>query len=258
MKISIITAVYNREATIAQAIASVRAQTWPHVEHLVIDGASSDNTLAAIEQVRHERMRIVSEPDKGIYDALNKGISLATGDVIGLMHSDDFFTHERVLEKVADAFSSTTTLAVYGDIDYVSAADETRIVRRWRSGTYEPKKLRYGWMPPHPALYLRREVFEWHGTYDTSFRIAADYDTILRYFSRENLQPVYIPEVLVKMRLGGESNKSLRKLILKTGEDYRALRMNGVGGISALVWKNLSKIVQFLPERRIGNKGRSR
>lgn len=246
MKLSIITAVYNREATIAQAIASVRAQTYPDVEHIVIDGASSDGTLAAVEEAQHARMRVVSEPDGGIYDALNKGIALAAGDVIGLMHSDDFFAHDRVLEKVASAMDSSGGLAVYGDLDYVSAADERRVVRRWRSGVYSARKLRRGWMPPHPTLFLRRELFERHGVYDTSYRIAADYDAILRYFSHEDLRPEYIPEVLVKMRLGGESNKSLRKLLRKTREDYRALRSNGVGGLGALAWKNLSKIRQFV------------
>ncbi len=259
MKISIVTAVYNRRATIAQAIASVQAQTWPHVEHLVIDGASTDGTLAVVERARHQRMRLVSEPDTGIYDALNKGVALATGDVVGLMHSDDFFAHCRVLEKVAAAFGAADALAAYGDLDYVSAEDETRIVRRWRSGTYEPAKLRRGWMPPHPALFLRREVFERHGAYDTRFRIAADYDAILRWFSREDLRPVYIPEVLVKMRLGGESNRSVRKILRKTGEDYRALRNNGVGGIGALALKNLSKVGQFVPAGRTGNeRGRRR
>lgn len=246
MKLTIITAVYNREATIAQAISSVQRQTHADVEHLIIDGASKDGTLAAVEAVHHERMRLVSEQDKGIYDALNKGIALATGDVVGLMHSDDFFAHDEVLAKVAAAFGRTDVLAVYGDLDYVTAEDETRVVRHWRSGTYSPKKLRRGWMPPHPTLFLRREVFERQGLYDMSFRISADYEAILRYFSHENLRPVYIPEVLVKMRLGGASNRSLMQILLKSREDYRALRKNGIGGLNALAWKNLSKLGQFV------------
>lgn len=246
MKITIITAVYNRAGTIAQAIASVRAQSWGDVEHLVIDGASTDGTLAAVEAARHPKMRVVSEPDKGIYDALNKGVALAEGEVVGLMHSDDFFAHEHVLEKVVEAFADPHVLAAYGDLDYVSAADESRIVRRWRSGSYAPERLRRGWMPPHPALFLRREVFERHGAYDTSYRIAADYDAILRWFSREDLRPVYIPEVLVKMRLGGASNRSLKAIVRKSREDYRALRANGVGGVGALLSKNFGKVGQFV------------
>lgn len=246
MKISVITAVYNRQATVAQAIASVQAQTWPDVEHLVIDGASTDGTLAAIEAERHPRMRIVSEPDRGIYDALNKGVALATGDVVGLMHSDDFFAHDRVLEKVAVAFEAPGVLAAYGDLDYVSAADGERVIRRWRAGDYRPERLLRGWMPPHPTLFLKREVFERHGAYDASYRIAADYDAILRWFSRENLRPVYIPEVLVKMRLGGESNRSMTRILRKSREDYRALKKNGIGGFGALAWKNLGKVGQFI------------
>lgn len=246
MKISIITAVYNRRATIGQAIASVHAQTWPDVEHLVIDGASTDGTLAAIEAERHCRMRLVSEPDQGIYDALNKGIRLATGDVVGLMHSDDFFAHERVLEKVAAAFEAPGVGAVYGDLDYISAADDRRVIRRWCSGAYRPEKLRRGWMPPHPALFLKRDVFERHGAYDTRYRISADYEAILRYFTGEDLRPAYVPEVLVKMRVGGESNRSLSRILRKSREDYRALRSNGVGGLGALAWKNLSKVGQFV------------
>jgi glycosyltransferase len=246
MKFTIITAVYNRAATIPQAVASVRAQTWLDIEHLVIDGASTDGTLAALEAERHPRMRLFSEPDNGIYDALNKGVALASGDVVGLVHSDDFFADDRVLEKVGAAFETPGVLAVYGDLDYVSALDEKHVVRRWRSGAYSSQKLRRGWMPPHPALFLKREVFERHGAYDASFRIAADYDAILRWFSREDLRPVYIPEVLVKMRLGGESNRSLSRILRKSREDYRALRRNGVGGVGALAWKNLSKIGQFL------------
>lgn len=246
MRLSVVTAVWNRQATIAQAIASVRAQGHADIEHIVIDGASTDGTLAAVETARHPAMLLVSEPDGGIYDALNKGIRLASGDVIGVLHSDDFFAHGGVLETVAAAFSDPRTLAVYGDLDYVSAADETQIIRRWRSSAFTPDKLRRGWMPPHPTLFLRREVFERHGLYDQSYRIAADYEAVLRYFSREELRPVHIPEVLVKMRLGGASNRSLGRMLRKSCEDYRALKANRIGGIGALAWKNVSKVPQFV------------
>lgn len=244
-KISIITAVYNREATVAHAISSVATQTWPKVEHLVVDGASTDGTLAAVAAVSHPRMHLVSEPDRGIYDALNKGIARATGDVVGVLHSDDYFAHERVLSAVASAFSSPQVMAVYGNLDYVSTDDEARVIRHWHSGSYSPAKLRRGWMPPHPALFLRREVFDRYGAYDTTYRIAADYDAILRYFSRGDLRPVYLPEVLVRMRVGGASNGSIGRLIRKSREDYRALRTNEIGGLGALAWKNVSKLGQF-------------
>ncbi|MAB78061.1 MAG: glycosyl transferase [Planctomycetes bacterium] len=246
MKISIITAVYKREATIGQAIESVARQTYADVEHWIIDGASTDGTMEVVRRHQNDGMRILSEPDKGIYDALNKGIQRATGDVIGVVHSDDFLAHNEVLAKVAAAFADPTIDAVYGDLDYIASSDITRVVRHWRSGDYDPRKLARGWMPPHPTLFLRRRVFDRFGLYDTSYGIAADYDAILRYFGRGRVKPAYLPEVLVKMRVGGESNRSLRKIILKTREDYRALRSNNIGGLGALIVKNLSKLSQFV------------
>ena len=249
MKISIITAVYNREKTVAQAIASVRGQTYADIEHLIIDGASKDGTLAAVEAARHDRMRLVSEPDGGIYDALNKGIRLATGDAIGLMHSDDFFAHDRVLGTIAEAFRDPTVDAVYGDLDYVSSSDPSRIVRHWRSGEFQPAKLKRGWMPPHPTLFLRRRVFETYGNYDTTYRISSDYDAILRYFGSGTLRPRYIPEVLVKMRTGGASGQSPIRFIQKNIESYNIIKRNKIGGLGVLFLKNFSKIWQFFVKR---------
>ncbi|MCK9381063.1 MAG: glycosyltransferase [Sulfuritalea sp.] len=240
-----ITASFNRVDTIAQALASVQGQTWKQVEHIVIDGASTDGTLAVIEAQRDRLAALLSEPDNGIYDALNKGFALSSGDVVGLMHSDDFYADERVLERVALAFADPAVDGVYGDLDYVAKADPPRIIRRWRSGTYQRSRLAYGWMPPHPTLFLRRAVIERWGGFDTSFRIAADYDAMLRYLARGNIRLAYIPEVLVKMRVGGESNRSLSRILRKSREDYAALRRNEVGGLGTLVWKNLSKLGQF-------------
>jgi glycosyltransferase involved in cell wall biosynthesis len=246
LKFSIITAVYNRDATIGQALDSVAQQSYGDVEHLVVDGASTDGTLNVVNAHHHPGMRVISEPDDGIYDALNKGISAAGGDVIGLMHSDDFFAHDNVLSNVAKSFAQTGADAVYGDLDYVSARDPEKIIRHWQSGSYDRRKLVRGWMPPHPALFVRREVLERYGNYDTSYRIAADYDAILRWFWTGNISAAYLPEVLVKMRVGGESNRSIGRIVNKSKEDYRALRSNGVGGIGTLAWKNLSKLPQFL------------
>jgi glycosyltransferase len=246
LKLSIITAVYNRQATVAQAIESVSSQTHDNVEHLIIDGGSADGTLTEVQRLAHPGMRVISEPDRGIYDALNKGIRHATGDVVGLMHSDDFFAHDRVLEKVAFAFASTGADAVYGDLDYVAAQETSRVIRRWQSGEFAPHLLARGWMPPHPTLFVRREEMMRLGLYNTDYRIAADYEAILRWFGKGGLQLAYIPEVLVKMRVGGESNRSLGRILQKSREDYRALRTNDVGGVQALAWKNLSKLPQFL------------
>ncbi|MDP2829721.1 MAG: glycosyltransferase family 2 protein [Sulfuricellaceae bacterium] len=243
--ISVITASFNRVDTVAQALASVQGQTWKQVEHIVIDGASTDGTLQVIEAQRDRLAVLVSERDGGLYDALNKGFALASGDVVGVMHSDDFYADERVLERVAQAFADPGVDGVYGDLDYVAKVDPTRIIRRWRSGTYKRSRLALGWMPPHPTLFLRRSVIQQWGGFDTDFRIAADYDAMLRYLARGQIRLAYIPEVLVKMRVGGESNRSLSRILRKSREDYAALRRNEVGGIGALVWKNLSKLGQF-------------
>lgn len=245
MKISIVTAVYNRERTIGEALVSVASQTYTNIEHVVIDGASRDGTLAVVRAHPDPRVVFVSEPDEGIYDALNKGIRRATGNIVGLMHSDDLFAHPEVLEKVSAAFNDPGVDIVYGDLVYVAASDVTRVVRHWRAGEFSPARLRQGWMPPHPTVFARARVFAEHGLYDTSYRIAADYEAMLRYFGRAGLRAAYIPEVLVRMRTGGASNRSLRHIMLKSREDLRALRSNGVGGLGTLAAKNLSKIPQF-------------
>lgn len=250
MKISIVTAVFKAENTVGQAIDSVAGQTHRDIEHVIVEGNSPDGSLDAVKRAQHDRMVISSEPDDGIYDALNKGIIRASGDVVGLVHSDDYLAHEGVLEKIADAFADPRVEAVYGDLDYVSKADTSHVIRHWNSGAYTRARLARGWMPPHPTLYLRREVFDRIGLYDTSFRIAADYDFVLRYFSQAQHPPVYIPDVLVKMRVGGESNRNLSKVLRKMREDYRALSRNHVGGARTLAAKNLSKLPQFVRKAR--------
>ena len=239
VKISIVTAVLNRAGTIADALRSVEAQSYPHVEHIVQDGGSSDGTLDIVRQFGVSSNQLVSEPDAGIYDAINKGISRASGDIIGLMHSDDFFADDVVLQKIAEAFRDPEVDGVYGDLDYVSSSNTDKIVRRWRSGPY----------PPHPTLYLRREVFDRWGLYDTSMSVAADYEAMLRYLVKGEIRLDYIPGVLVKMRVGGESNRSLSRILQKSREDYTALRRHGVGGIDTLLAKNFSKLEQFLPRK---------
>lgn len=245
VKISVITVVYNRAETVAHAIESLQAQTYEDVEHIVQDGGSTDGTLQILKARADGRTVIESRPDNGIYDAINRGIARASGDVIGILHSDDFFASPSVLEKVAEAVAPPDVKGAYGDLDYVSAFNPSRVVRRWRSGAYAPEKLAQGWMPPHPTLFLCRSVFQRWGGYDTSFRIAGDYDAMLRYLVRGRIRLVYIPEVLVKMRLGGESNRSLGRILQKSREDYRALRKNDVGGVRTLLAKNLMKFKQF-------------
>ncbi|OOY11967.1 glycosyl transferase [Thioclava marina] len=250
MKISVITAVYNSQETVGEAIESVGRQTHPELEHLIIEGKSKDGSLAAIERASHDRMFLVSERDKGIYDALNKGVAQASGDIVGFVHSDDFLAHDNVLTRIAAAFEDPQVEAVFSNLDYVSQADTTKVVRHWATGPYSAAKLKRGWMPAHPTLYLRRSVYERLGGFDTSFRIAADYDFILRYFSQATGGSVYVPEVLYKMRLGGVSNRNLARIREKMGEDWRAIRRNKVGGVMTLANKNLSKLGQFVERQK--------
>lgn len=245
MKLSIVTAVFNGKGTIADALGSLFAQTHPAIESIVIDGGSTDGTLDILRAQQDRLSVLVSEPDRGIYDALNKGIRLATGDVVGFLHSDDLLAAPDTLLRVAEAFADPGVDAVYGDLLYVRKASSERVVRYWRAGTFSRGKLAWGWMPPHPALYLRRQVYEHFGLFDTSYRITADYDFILRALG-SGIRVEYLPEVLVKMRVGGTSNRSVANIMRKSYEDLRALRHNRIGGIGALAWKNLSKLPQFL------------
>jgi glycosyltransferase involved in cell wall biosynthesis len=244
--VSIVTAVFNSAKTVSECIGSVAAQDYPRLEHVVVDGQSTDGSLEEIRRAAHSRMRMVSEPDEGIYDALNKGVRLSSGEVIGFVHADDFLAHRQVLTRIAAQFYDPTVDAVFADLDYVSQLDSSRVVRRWSTGHFEPRRLKYGWMPAHPTLYLRRRVYDRLGGFDQSYRIAADYDFILRCFGGEAVTSRYIPEVLYKMRLGGASNKDWPRIRRKMHEDLRAIRRHKVGGLFTLACKNLSKLSQFV------------
>lgn len=234
----------NRVATIGRALDSIATQTHEDIDHVIVDGASTDGTLEEIHRRHPRHARISSEPDAGIYDALNKGIAQAEGEVVGVLHSDDTFASPDVLARIADAFADPAVDAVYGDLDYVGS-DGQKIIRHWVSGAYREGCLRFGWMPPHPTLFLRRSVLERLGGYDTRYRISADYDAILRWFGREDLHTVYIPQVLVRMQTGGESNRSIGRILRKSREDLSALRSNRIGGLGTLICKNLRKLPQF-------------
>lgn len=244
-KISVITAVRNNRDTIAAALDSILAQTHPDVELVVIDGASTDGTLEILKGYASRLQVFVSEPDKGIYDALNKGLSRATGDVVGFLHADDLLADSGALAAIASAFADGSIDGVYGDLQYVQKTQPDRLVRHWRSAPFRASRLAWGWMPPHPALYLRREVYQRLGSFDTSYRIAADYDFMLRILCSGTLHLHYMPRVLVKMRTGGASNRSLRNLWRKSCEDWRAIRRHGIGGAGTLLAKNLCKLPQF-------------
>ena len=252
MKISIITITYNSAKTLPRALESVRSQTYGDIEHIIVDGASTDGTVEIIKNYSKgpsdkvpstKEVRWVSEPDGGIYDALNKGIRMATGDVIGFLHSDDVLYSPDSIGQIAAAFESSKADVVYGDLQYCNG---DKVTRRWRSNAFKPSSLKFGWMPPHPTLYVRREVYEQVGEYDSWFRISADYDMILRIFTA-GYKTHYIPQVLVSMETGGASNRDAKARLSKTQEDYFVLKKNHVGaGLLTVACKQLRKVRQFL------------
>ena len=248
--ISIITAVYNRADTIGEALRSLQGQSHRDIEHIIQDGGSTDGTLGVISRSADDRTHLESARDGGIYEALNRGIARATGDVVGVLHSDDMFAHDDVLARVAAAFTDPSVEGVYGDLEYVAKENPSRVIRYWQSGEYRPARLRQGWMPPHPTLFLRRAVFARHGDYDTTYRIAADYEATLRWLTKGRLRLVYLPEVLVRMRVGGESNRSVGRILRKSREDLRAIRRHDIGGLGVLAAKNVFKVPQFLRRDR--------
>jgi len=247
MKISVITVCYNSAATIADTLDSVAQQSWPQVEHIIIDGASTDGTLNIVKSRGERVTRFVSGPDKGIYDAMNKGIAMATGDVIGLLNADDVYADADVLSRVAQKFEDSNVEAVYGDVVFFKPENPDKIIRRYNSGRFSPDKLAWGWMPSHPALFLRREVYARVGPFNTSYRIAGDFDFIIRAFGSGQLRYEYIPEVWVKMRAGGISTGGLRNTLLLNKEVLQSCRNNGIKtNIFKILSKYPAKLLEFI------------
>ncbi|HEC8325014.1 TPA: glycosyltransferase [Providencia rettgeri] len=246
MKISIITATYNSSKTIIDTIQSLEQQTYSNIEYIIIDGASKDNTLDIIKKHSSKVSKIISEPDNGIYDALNKGISVSTGDIIGFLHSDDIFAYPNAIEDLVTTLVNDQSQAIYADLEYVSKENTESIVRRWISGNYKHENLKKGWMPPHPTFFMKKELYNEHGTFDLNFKISADYDSLLRYLWIHNISVSYLPKVVTKMRVGGESNRSFLNILRKTKEDILALRKNNIFWVYPLLMKNISKLPQFI------------
>lgn len=246
MKLSIITVSYNSAATIRDTLQCIADQNYPDIEHIIVDGASKDNTLEIVREFPHVA-KLVSEKDNGLYDAMNKGIKIATGDVIGILNSDDIYAHNSVLNNVMRLFEIAGTDTIYGDLQYVEAGDLTKVVRTWESGKFKRSNFYYGWMPPHPAFFVRREVYDKAGLFTTILRSAADYELILRVLVKHNCSTAYLPEVLVKMRAGGLSNASLKHRLKANKEDREAWKLNGLNPyFFTLYFKPLRKIFQFL------------
>jgi glycosyltransferase len=247
VKISVITACFNNADTIADTIRSVAAQDYAEMEYIIIDGGSTDDTLKIIEQSKEKIATLVSEKDEGIYFALNKGIALASGDVIAFLHADDIFADPSVLSKVMQQFIQKNVESVYGDLHYVDRIDTKKIIRNWRSGEYKDGLFLKGWMPPHPSFFLKKAIYNKFGNFNTTFRSAADYELMLRMLHKHKISTAYLPEVIVKMRVGGVSNASMKNRVKANREDKRAWEVNGLKpGMLTFIRKPLSKIKQFL------------
>ena len=243
MKISVITVAYNSAKTIGDTLDSVGMQTHADVEHIVIDGASKDKTVEMVLSYSNSNISLFSEPDKGIYDAMNKGISKAMGDIIGFLNSDDIYADAEVLAKIANAFKDPKVDAIYADLVYVTQ-DNSRIVRYWKSKSFLKGDFAKGWCPAHPTFYVRKSAIERLGLFDQSYKLAADMEFMLRYLERGQLNVVYIPHVLVRMRLGGASNQSWKSIIEQNQEIFAALRKNEI--YFSKVWFVASKVASRL------------
>lgn len=247
MKISIITVCYNSAETIGDTLRSVREQTYGDIEHIVIDGGSNDNTLSVVKTEGSHVAKVVSERDNGIYDAMNKGIALATGVIIGFINADDFYSSPKVLADVASLFDDSKVDACYGDLCYVKQDNTGVVVRYWQSSDFRPGTFEAGWCPPHPTFFVRREIYERFGLFDLSYRIAADVELMMRFLEVHRVRAKYLPEVLVKMRMGGTTNRNLSNIVKQNREVLRALKQHGLSSsmVRLIVTKVVSRGLQF-------------
>jgi glycosyltransferase involved in cell wall biosynthesis len=245
MKVSIITVCFNAEKTIRDTIESVLAQDYPHLEYIIKDGGSTDNTLKIIESFGDKIHRLISKPDTGIYDAMNQGIQNSTGEIIGILNADDVYAYDSVLSDVVSQFAPESD-ALYSDLVYVKSDNLQQIVRKWISGEYNRNKFLNGWMPPHPTFFIRKKHYENYGLYRTDMKSAADYELMLRMLFKHQLRASYLPKTTIKMRVGGVSNSTLLNRLEANRDDRRAWKMNGLKPKwYTLYWKPLSKLKQF-------------
>ena len=241
--ISIITAVLNSANTIGHCLESLYRQSVA-VEHVVVDGGSTDGTPEIVKSYGSNGTKLISEPDEGIYDALNKGLAHATSEIVGILHADDVLDNAHVLKRISDIFTDSSVDACYGDLVYVDRFDTDRVFRYWRAGAYHPKKFYRGWMPPHPTFFVRRKIYEQYGGFNTALGTAADYELMLRFLLRHGISAAYLPETITRMRTGGQSNLSVKNRLKANYYDRRAWRING---LTPLPWTMLLK-----PGRKIG------
>lgn len=246
MKISIITATHNSQAYISDCIKSVNNQTYNNIEHIIVDGASKDKTLEIINSTPNRITKVISEPDKGIYDAMNKGIKAATGDVIGILNSDDFFTSDNIIETVADNFKNYDIDALYGDVHFVNPYDISKTVRYYSSAIFKPSLFRFGFMPAHPSFYMKKECYDKYGLYALDYKIASDYDLLIRYLYKERINYKYLKKDFVTMRTGGVSTENFNSRVTLNREIVRACKKYGIKtNMFLLSFKYLYKIFEL-------------
>ena len=246
MKVSIITITYNSELTLRDTIESVIHQSYSNIEYIIIDGQSTDGTLQIVDSYKNNITTLVSEKDNGLYDALNKGIALATGDIIGIIHSDDFYTDNFVIENIVKTFEQNNADAVYADLYYVDRDDANKIFRKWKSGNYKHGQFLNGWMPPHPTFFAKKSCYDKYGSFNLSLVSAADYELMLRFIHKHKIKLAYLPEFIIKMRVGGKSNISLKNRIRANNEDRKAWKINNLKPhFYSLYLKPLRKIIQL-------------
>ena len=242
-KISIITISYNAEVTIEKTLKSIKSQSYDNIEHIIVDGGSKDNTLEICNSYPHVS-KIISEPDKGVYDAFNKGIKSATGDVIGFLNADDTFYNENSIQDIVDAFSNNETDIVYGNLDYVN--EEGKVIRNWISKPYEKGLVKKAWMPAHPTFYCKKEVYDRLGGYNDSFKIAGDFELCLRFLEINKVPSFYLNKKVVKMLVGGISNSGLKSKWTIFKEELRAFKINNISVNPVLFFfYKLKKLKQF-------------
>jgi glycosyltransferase involved in cell wall biosynthesis len=247
MKISIITVCYNSSLTIYDTINSVNGQTFSNIEHIFIDGGSKDKTVDIINNCSKREKIIVSEKDKGLYDAMNKGIALATGDLIGILNSDDVYSNKNVITNIFNQINNLKVDSIYGDLIYTKFNDLNEITRYWKAGRFKKKKFLFGWMPPHPTFFVKKEIYLKFGSFNLTLNSASDYEIMLRFLYKESISTSYINEVLVKMRSGGKSNQNFRSRLNGNREDRLAWKLNNLKPLAfTFLLKPIRKISQFI------------
>ena len=257
MKVSLITSTFNSAKTVTDTIESILSQDYPNIEYIIIDGASTDRTIEIVESYGNQITKFISEPDRGMYDAMNKGINLATGDIIGILNSDDFYADKSVISNVVNTFIESGSDSIFGDLVYVNPTNLTKVTRYYSSAHFHPKLFAYGWMPAHPTFFVKRWAYEQYGVFQTTYKIAADYELLTRFLAKHKLSYTYVPQVMVRMRTGGASTTNLMSNWILNSEIIRACSENGIKTnwfkVLSKYFKKVFQLINRPPMDKINN-----